>query len=372
MGSEESIADYIAAGLYDPDDPAHSGRLELLAWLEQQGFSVAEIARWTICDSVAGVAGDRRMVPGERRTRAEAVARTGLAADDFDAYSMALGFVPIQGAPDGEVGYTDQEIEALGMVAALAGLFSRDQVLTVMRVIGNALSRIAEAAVSMFLVDVEAPHLQSGITELELAHKVYEGAGLVDGLTERLDPILRRQIQQAVERTRRSSIDEAQRLQYRFAIGFVDLVGFTALSARLPTDELANFLARFESDAHEVVTRRGARVVKLIGDEVMFVTIDANAACAAALDLMQAFATGFEGIVPRGGLAYGEVLLRGGDYYGSVVNVASRLVDLAVPMEILVTTEVVEAAETARFEPAGRRLLKGFDEPVRVHTLVAP
>jgi adenylate cyclase len=309
------------------------------------------------------------MVPGERRDRATAIAISGLAPDDFDAYSTALGFMPIHGAPPGEVGYTDDEIETLSLVGHLAAMFSPSEVLTLIRVIGGSLSRIAEAAVSLFLVDVEVPHLLSGMSELELARKVFDAVGLVDGLAARLDPVLRRQIQQAIERNRRSTIGASERLQYRYAVGFVDLVGFTALSGRLPAEELAAFLGRFEADAHDVVAHHGARVVKLIGDEVMFVATDAASACAAALGLVEAFSSGFEGVVPRGGLAYGNVLLRGGDYYGTVVNLASRLVDLAVPMEVLVTEAVAEAAPACRFDPAGRRVVKGFDEPVTVRSL---
>jgi adenylate cyclase len=309
------------------------------------------------------------MVPGERHDRATAIARSGLAPDDFDAYSTGLGFMPIHGAPPGEVGYTDDEIDMLSLVGHLAAMFSPSEVLTLIRVIGGSLSRIAEAAVSLFLVDVEAPHLRSGMSELELAKKVFDAAGLVDGLTERLDPVLRRQIQQAVERNRRSTIGVSERLQYRYAVGFVDLVGFTALSGRLPAEELATFLGRFEADAYDVVAHHGARVVKLIGDEVMFAATDAASACEAALGLVAAYSSGFEGVVPRGGLAFGNVLLRGGDYYGTVVNLASRLVDLAVPMEVLVTEALADAAPTCRFEAAGRRVVKGFDAPVTVRSL---
>ena len=366
-----SVEEYVAAGLYEPGNPAHDGRVALLDWMTGLGLTLDEIDRWVMCDAVSGVAGDRRMVPGERHDRSSAIARSGLDPDDFDAYSTAFGFVPIHGAPAGEVGYTDDEIDMLALVAQLGAMFSPSEVLSLMRVIGGSLSRIAEAAVSLFLVDVEAPHLQSGWSELELAQKVYDAAGLVDGLAERLDPILRRQIQQAVERNRRSSIDAVERLQYRYAVGFVDLVGFTALSGRLPADELAAFLGRFESNAHDVVAHHGARVVKLIGDEVMFVATDPASACGAALGLIGSFSSGFDGVVPRGGLAYGNVLLRGGDYYGSVVNLASRLVDLAVPMEVLVTEPLADAASACRFEPAGRRLVKGFDEAVVVQSLLS-
>jgi class 3 adenylate cyclase len=70
-------------------------------------------------------------------------------------------------------------------------------------------------------------------------------------------------------------------------------------------------------------------------------------------------------------LAYGNVVLRGGDYYGSVVNLASRLVDEAVPLELLVTDELAEAAAACTFEPAGRRMIKGFDEPIAVRSMLA-
>ena len=365
-----TVDEYIAAGLYDPADATHRGRVELLDWLTEMGFSLADIDRWVMCDAVSGVAGDRRLVPGERHPRDVGLARTGLDPSEFDAFSTAFGFAPIHGAPVGEVGYTDDELETLAMLGPLGSMFTPPEVLALIRVIGGSVSRIAEAAVSLFLSDVEGPSLRAGTTELELAQKVYEAAGLVDGLAQRLDPVLRRHIQQAIERNRRSSIGATERLQYLYAVGFVDLVGFTAVSGSLPLDELVTFLARFEAEAHDAVARQGARVVKFIGDEVMFVATDANAACAAALGVVTAFASGLDGVLPRGGLAFGEVLLRGGDYYGPVVNLASRLVDLAVPMEVLVAEPVVEAADRCTFESAGRRVVKGFEGVVTVQSLI--
>lgn len=366
-----SVEEYTAAGLYEPANPAHSGRVELLDWLTEQGFTVAEIQRWVMCGSVSGVAGDRRLVPGERHDRSVALARSGVPAEEFDAISLAVGFVPIHGAAPGEVGYTDAEIDAIGALGALGAMFADPEVLALLRVIGGSLTRIAEAAVSLFLSEVEGPHLRAGLTELELARKIYEGAGLVDGLAALLNPLLRRQIQQSIERTRLSSIDAIERLNYRYAVGFVDLVGFTAHSGGLPTAELASFLGRFEAEAHAELARHGARVVKFIGDEVMFVATDPAAACAAALGLVEVFTSGLDGVVPRGGLAYGEVLLRSGDYYGTVVNLASRLVDLAVPMEVLVSEPLADAATECTFEPAGKRLVKGFEHPITVRSLVA-
>jgi adenylate cyclase len=152
-------------------------------------------------------------------------------------------------------------------------------------------------------------------------------------------------------------------------VGFLDLVGFTTLARRIDAEALAVVIDRFEETAHDVTTAGDGRVVKFIGDEVMFVTRDVAAACDIALTLVERFA-GDASVTPRGALAAGDVLVRGGDYYGPVVNLAARAAGLAVPSEILVTEAIASAAPAAlRFESAGRRALRGFDEPVRLCTV---
>ena len=94
-----TIDEYVAAGLYEPGNPAHGERVALLDWLTGLGFTVDEIDRWVMCGSVSGVAGDRRMVPGERHDRATALERSGLDPDHFDAYSTAFGFAPSTARP---------------------------------------------------------------------------------------------------------------------------------------------------------------------------------------------------------------------------------------------------------------------------------
>ena len=366
-----TVDDYERAGLYDPEADATNGRIELLDWLVDQGFTIAEMQRAVETDALVAMAGDRRMVPGRRMSRAEALERSGLAPDDFDAYSTAFGFVPIEGAPESEVGYTESEVGSLATMHLLTSVFSPDEAKGLIRVIGSAMGRIGEAGVSLFLADIESPHVLSGAKEIDLAHSVHDAVGLLDGLAAQLDPILRRQMLQAVERTRRTSIDMTERFQYRYAVGFVDLVGFTALSSHMGAQELSMFMGRFEGEAHDVATSAGARVVKLIGDEVMFVATDPVAACHAAIALMEAFTGEYVGVTPRGGMAYGSVVLRSGDYYGSVVNLASRLVDEAVPLELLVTEDLAAAATECVFEPAGRRMVKGFDEPISVRSMQA-
>jgi class 3 adenylate cyclase len=66
--------------------------------------------------------------------------------------------------------------------------------------------------------------------------------------------------------------------------------------------------------------------------------------------------------------------MRGGDYYGPVVNLAARIAELAVPREVLVTDTLAAQAGggAIRFEPAGKRMLKGFDEPVTLYAAARP
>jgi len=365
-----SIEDYEAVGLYDPEVDGDTGRLELLRWLDEQGFSIDDLVHALETDALGAIVGDRALVPADLLTRADAIEQSGLDPDDFDALSTALGYVPVDPAPPGEIGYSPSDVETFASFGAISSMFSRDEALGLIRVFGASVTRMAEASVSLFLADVESPHLASQGSELDLALKAQDAVALLDGLMAALDPVMRRQVLQAIERTRRATIGFDERFVYRYAIGFVDLVGYTSLSGDLDGPELAAFLRDFEGRAIDAVTKAGARVVKLIGDEVMFAATDPIDACAAARGLLDAF-TGTADILPRGGLAFGDVLVRGGDYYGSIVNLASRLVGEAVPQEVLATDDFVEAAPNCKFTPAGRRMVRGFADPVTVWSLEA-
>jgi len=365
--------DYIAAGLYDPDTDSEIGRIELLDFLVGKGFTIDEMVAADRTKALGSMAADRHLVPGERLTRDEALRIIDIDPNLFDVYVRAFGLMPIAGSPEGEVGVTEVEAETLRYFDVLGSMFSIEEASGFLRVAGSSLSRIAEAAVSMFLVDVESRLLSDGSSELDLAKTIGEAIALIDGMMEQLDPIFRRQTLQAIERSRSAMIDDRERFQYRYAVGFVDLVGFTEIAGAMGSRELSTFLREFEARAYDAVVSAGAQVVKLIGDEVMFVSTDPGAACAAARELMAGFGSEHERIVPRGGLAYGDVLVRGGDYFGPVVNLASRLVNEAVPQELLVTEELADASDRCQFEfePAGRRMVKGFADPITVRSLVA-
>ena len=214
--------------------------------------------------------------------------------------------------------------------------------------------------------EVGATEAANGLPEV-----VIDGLELVMQLGVGLAPVFRQHMRQAIARRRVTQSRVSRRELARLAIGFVDLVGSTTLQARLDPADLGALVSRFETRAFEVIAAGGGRLVKFIGDEIMVAAIDPVAGCHIVLDLVEAFTD--DGTQPRGGLVFGEVLFRHGDYYGPVVNLAARLVDTAIPGEVLVDASVADEAkdEALSFEPAGRRQVKGFDAPVAVWSLAS-
>ncbi len=119
-------------------------------------------------------------------------------------------------------------------------------------------------------------------------------------------------------------------------IGFADLTGFTALTQQLTATELSGLLVEFASAVNDVVLADGGRVVKFIGDEVMWVSSTPEQLAKVALDLVEHPGAREANLQVRAGLGYGSVLAIGGDYFGTAVNLAARLVGAAAPGQILV------------------------------------
>ena len=151
------------------------------------------------------------------------------------------------------------------------------------------------------------------------------------------------------------------------AVGFADMVGFTMLSQHLGDEELAAVVSRFEELAHDTVVALGGRVVKMIGDEAMFVVPTAEGAAEIGLSLAEAYADDDLLSDVRVALALGPVLVKDGDFYGPVVNLASRLVGVANPGTVLISDESATRSEdegatdfdTRPFGPATSRTSGG-------------
>jgi adenylate cyclase len=359
----EQEASWIAAGLYDPAAPRAAERLELLRWIEASGVTLAEMVAANAIGQLGAVVGDRQLRPGRQLTTAEIAAAVELDEESVNAIRMASGLP--QAGPDERV-YVEDDVAMLRAFQGALHVFSPGELVHFTRVIGSALRRIAEAAGEMFLRDVEVP-MQRHATELEWAQAQLAGIQLARTATAVFDPMFRAHLEMATRTTReaRAGLHDFDPLP--LSIAFVDLNGFTSRSGQTTAEELLTLVMAFEATAIDLVSEHGGRLIKLIGDEVMFSTVAPDTACRIASELIrhaEAWVTS-----ARGGIAHGPVVASGGDVYGETVNLASRIADIAVPGELLVNDAVVAGAPDLAFEPAGRRQLKGFPAPTRLWSL---
>src|SRR5205809_694525 len=149
-----TAAEFQAAGLYDPAAPDAPARLELLEWLAAQGVTLADMReaqlRW---GALSGLSGDLALRAGERLTLAEVAARSGMSPERIERFNLAAGFPPV--GPEERV--FDPGVAMFASFAAAEQFFGPGPLLHFIRVLGSSLARIAEAAVSLFLANVEAP-----------------------------------------------------------------------------------------------------------------------------------------------------------------------------------------------------------------------
>lgn len=195
-------------------------------------------------------------------------------------------------------------------------------------------------------------HLDDTSARLVVLDRIAE---VVDALAEISAHTWRRHLVALLVRTERAvgkigHPDTDDALPLERAIGFVDVVAYTERTARLGAHDLSALVATFEERSRDLVTGSGARVVKTLGDGVLFVADDLGTGIDVALDLVAGFHDGAVPLVVHGAVTWGRVLSRSGDVFGPTVNLASRLADLAEPGEILtdsVTWQFAEATGAA-------------------------
>jgi adenylate cyclase len=225
------------------------------------------------------------------------------------------------------------------------------------------MERIAESSAASMRLSYETPmRTNTAYPEwVELIAPIVHN--FLERLTKVMDITLRHHLREISARN--YAVDsEGTATTVQMAIGFADMVGFTARSGASSIRELAGAIDEFEGRVADTVASSGGRVVKFIGDEVMFAFEDPRSACRCALDLL---ALAADDTIPevRVGLSYGEVVNRYGDYYGPVVNLASRLVDFAPAGGILAARELADEARDAfAFEPQDPHRMKGIEAPV--------
>ncbi len=260
--------------------------------------------------------------------RADVADLGGVPNDQTIRWWRAMGFPEV---PDDEPAFSNQDVEMVRQLNSLlvVGLVDHDDILRLARLMGASFSRLADAQIAVideFLASIPgADPTESRRTRLA-AMVTDADTDVLDFLEDSMSYVWRRHLLAALGRWLSVDDDSAEQ-----TVGFADLSGFSRLAKRLNGPELTDTIETFETVAFDVVSAHEGRVVKLIGDEVMFVTPSIDEAVAISLDMI----TRLEPIdaVPaiHCGVAHGPTVTVGGDVFGPTVNLASRLTEVARP-----------------------------------------
>ncbi|UFU02261.1 adenylate/guanylate cyclase domain-containing protein [Ruania suaedae] len=290
------------------------------------------------------------------------------------SYWRALGFadVPAEAHP-----FTDADVAALRDLVDVVtdGGMSLTTAQDLVRALGHSMDRLVLWQVEALVQDATVRYSLDDVSaRLVVLDRLVELSPL---LRDQLDYAWRRQlvallgrIDKDVARLGNEAPDPGQ-LPLERAVGFIDIVSYTTRAADLDRAALTSLVQDFETIARDVVAQHGGRVVKTIGDAVLFVADDLLTGVRTATGLVAAMGAG--DLPVRGSVVWGRVLSRSGDIFGPVVNLASRLTDIAEPGTVLmddVSAALLEGDLSAHgvvLDPMDVRAVPGLGE---VHPVV--
>ena len=327
--------------------------------------TIAEAAKGGVLDRFAEM-----ILPGgtgPTYSLAEAAETLGLDLNLVRRVWMVPGFLE-----QGEM-VSEEDLEGLRLLkAAMEAGFPEEALMQFVRVYSDALGRVADMEARLFHFYIRAGLKAEGLSGRELT-EASRTAG--DRAASLVEPVVlffhRKAWQQAIRELAVTEVAEEAGLlakpdvlgQVQAAIAFVDLCSFTPLADAMGDVAAAQVLARFSELVREAAGRWEGRIVKQIGDAFMLVFPDPRSAVAAALEIEDRTATEPQFPASRSSVHWGSVLYREGDYVGSTVNIASRVVAEAERHQVLVTAEVSREARgltQVEFVPLGKRQLKGL------------
>jgi adenylate cyclase len=306
---------------------------------------------------------ERAILGGRAELTGDEVAQAaGLTVKQAERLWRALGF-PEAGA---ERAFARIDVEALTRVARIMtqGRLDFDTVVRLTRGMGTTMDRMAEWEVAALSAAVEA--------KPEVASRRTEALRLVETIGPDFEALMgyawRRHLAAAVARLEGLSGSEDEHVVT--TVGFADLVGFSQLTNELDEEQIGDLVEKFEGRSYDVVSRHRARVVKTLGDSVLFMATTPAEAVDIAWDIVAVI--GGDDRLPdvRVGVVTGPVVLRMGDVYGPAVNLAARLVGVARRNRVITDAQTAARLPVERFE--SRRLparpVRGFGdlEPVAV------
>ena len=298
-------------------------------------------------------------------TAMEVAAQSGVSIEQVRRLWRALGFPEVAG----DAIFTESDVEAVSRLFSTvdSGTLGFDMAVALTRALGQTMSKLA---------DWEVATLAGRVEELEASEdatgsRMGSALRLVDELNPTFEELIiyawRRHLAAAVTRMEALGAGDEDLHTTHVTVGFADIVHFTALSNKLTQSRIGDLVEIFEARCHDVVSRLGGRVIKSIGDSVLFVSDSAERAFEIAEGIIQVI--GRDPRMPdvRLGLASGSVVTRMGDVFGPPVNLASRMTAVARRNRIIVDAATAELLPESQFET--RRLPA---RPVRGFGVVEP
>jgi adenylate cyclase len=301
-------------------------------------------------------------------------ARTGIPLELLMVVREAVGFA----APRPEDTLREDELSVVSAIQLqLAKGFRPVVIERWLRVCGDSLRRIAETETAWWRSEVEMPLLASGMTEGEMLEAQADLGSQVAPLTEQtLLAIYHGQQEHAWSQGFVEHVEGAleraglyRRLDRPPAVCFLDITGYTRLTEERGDEAAADLAARLAGLVRRSSQEHGGTPVKWLGDGVMFYFREPGDAVLAAVELVGV--VGRQGLPPAHvGIHAGPVVFQEGDYFGRTVNLAARIAEYARPGEVLVSREVVDAADggPVTFTEVGPVELKGVSGPLRLYT----
>jgi adenylate cyclase len=298
----------------------------------------------------------------------DVAAQTGVSVGEARRLWRALGF-PEHGL---ETAFTDADAAALSRLLGVvrSGLIDFDMGVNLTRAVGQTMARLADWEVATLVHRIE--ELEAG--DEATGSRIGSAIRLIEEINQPFEELLvyawRRHLAAAVARVEALRANEEDLNTVQLTVGFADIVGFTALTNTLSEERIGDLVELFESRCSDVVAAQRGRVIKSIGDSVLFVNDDPVRAYDTAEGIISV--VGRDSRMPdiRLGLASGSVVTRLGDVFGPPVNLAARLTAVARRNRVIIDAATARLLPADQFEtrPLPARPVRGFGvvEPMAV------
>ena len=371
----ETVQNYRSLGLLDPEDDGLLDDVDIMRvrvvrrYVEHVGYEPESLAAGIRDGHVETPYGGQLFDTAPPLSSDDAAARAGLEPDQLRQLTAALGL------PSSNL--SEQDVNELFTVprAALETGLPWDAILGVTRVLGDSIRRIAEAQIRAVHVYIHERLTADGVSQEEVERQI---VGIEQTLVPLTEPLLRRLYREYLIEAMIEDAFLHLPAQERHAggsgsveatIAFLDIASFTTLTEAGGDDAAMRILDQIDDIVRPLVVDHGGKVVKQVGDGFMLAFRDPAAAVQFAIETQAELARDPDLPAIRVGINTGPALYRTGDYLGGAVNVASRVVNGAMPGQILLTEPVANAADKAGIpvEEVGVRMMRGVDEPLALY-----